>query len=167
MKTDAIDKWHQHNGHLGQERTHTFSHQKYYNTTQKLVRLYCETCFVCMLRNPVIARQKGSRKPITNMFCEHFQIDLIDMHKLQKKNPYRVLMRWIRTIQQGWYMLSVYDGTHRKKACTCMDQPHTHTESRTCMGLFLYMNGTAALFSPSEKFQSCTNLIYIEKIKPN
>ena len=97
---DAIDEWHRHNGHLGQERTHTFCRQKYYNTTQKLVRLYCETCFVCMSRNPVIAPQKGSRKPIrSNEFRERFQIDLIDMRKLRKKNPYGVLMRWIITVK--------------------------------------------------------------------
>ena len=97
---DAIDEWHRHNGHLGQERTHTFCRQKYYNTTQKLVRLYCETCFVCMSRNPVIAPQKGSRKPIrSNEFRERFQVDLIDMRKLRKKNPYGVLMRWIITVK--------------------------------------------------------------------
>ena len=31
-----------------------------------------------------------------------------------------------------------------------MEQPHTRMESRTCMGLFLYMYGTGALFSCSE-----------------
>lgn len=61
---DAIDEWHRERGHLGQERTHNFCRTKYYNCTQALVKIYCETCFVCMRKNPTVAPMKGSRKPI-------------------------------------------------------------------------------------------------------
>ena len=44
--------------------------------------------------------QKGSRKPIrSRSFCERFQIDLIDFRKLQKRDPFGVLMRWILTVK--------------------------------------------------------------------
>jgi transposase InsO family protein len=54
-----------------------------------------------MLHNPVIAPQKGSRKPAirSNKFRERFQVNLIHVHKLQKKNPYGVLMWWIITVK--------------------------------------------------------------------
>jgi hypothetical protein len=40
---DAIDEWHHQNGHLGQERTWKFCHQKYWNVTQDHVKHYCMT----------------------------------------------------------------------------------------------------------------------------
>ena len=80
---NAIDEWHRGNGHLGQERTWQFCTEKYYNCTQSLVKIYCETCFTCMQKNPVTRRQKASRKPIpSRCFQERFQIDLIDFRKL-------------------------------------------------------------------------------------
>jgi hypothetical protein len=61
---DAIDEWHRQSGHLGQERTWTFCKSKYYNVSQPLVRIYCETCYTCAQKNPITKPQKGSRKPI-------------------------------------------------------------------------------------------------------
>ena len=61
---NAIDEWHCLKGHMGQERTHNYCRERYYNCTQSLVRIYCETCFVCMQKNPSVAPLKGSRKPI-------------------------------------------------------------------------------------------------------
>jgi transposase InsO family protein len=53
-----------------------------------------------MQRNPVVVPSKGSKKPIrSHAFRERFQVDLIDMTKLRKKNPYGVLMRWIVTVK--------------------------------------------------------------------
>jgi hypothetical protein len=57
----AIDEWHRNNGHWGQERTHNYCRQKYFNCTQALVRIYCETCIVCKQNNPFFASSKGSR----------------------------------------------------------------------------------------------------------
>lgn len=97
---DAIDEWHRKRGHMGQERTHNYCREKYYNCTQKLVIIYCETCFVCMQKNPTVAPLKGSRKPIrSNHFRERFQIDLIDFRKMRKRDPFGVLMRWIMTVK--------------------------------------------------------------------
>jgi hypothetical protein len=97
---DAIDEWHRQSGHLGQERTWTFCKSKYYNVSQPLVKIYCETCYTCAQKNPVTKPQKGSRKPIiSRSFRQRFQIDLIDMRKLQKRDPFGVMMRWIMTVK--------------------------------------------------------------------
>ncbi len=47
----AIDEWHRQNGHMGQERTWRYCREKYFNCTQSLVCIYCETCFTCMQKN--------------------------------------------------------------------------------------------------------------------
>ncbi len=97
---DAIDEWHRYSGHLGQERTWTFCATKYYNVSQPLVKVYCETCFTCAQKNPVTRPQKGSRKPIlSRLFRQRFQIDLVDMRKLRKRDPFGVMMRWIMTVK--------------------------------------------------------------------
>lgn len=97
---DAIDEWHRKRGHLGQERTHAFCKDKYYNCTQALVKIYCETCHVCMKKNPTVAAMKGSRKPIrSNGFRDRYQVDLIDFRKMRKRDPFGVLMRWVVTIK--------------------------------------------------------------------
>ena len=98
---DAIDEWHHEKGHIGQERTHAFCRTKYYNCTQALVKIYCETCYVCMRKNPTVAPMKGSRKPIrSNGYrAARFQVDLIDFRKMRKRDPFGVLMRWIVTVK--------------------------------------------------------------------
>ena len=61
---DAIDEWHRGHTHMSQEWTWTYCWSKYFNITQQLVRIYCETCVACCKKNPVSNTQKGSRKPI-------------------------------------------------------------------------------------------------------
>lgn len=99
--SDAINEWHRGgSGHFGLERTYTSCSQKYWNCTQAHVCLFCELCPECCQKNPAVKAMKGSRKPIkSRLFGDRFQIDLIDMHKLCKRNPYGVLMRWIVTIK--------------------------------------------------------------------
>ena len=97
---DAIDEWHEHSGHLGQERTWKYCKSKYANVTQDHVKFYCQTCFTCMKKNPVTRNEKGSRKPIfSRNFRDRFQIDLIDFRKLRKRDPFGVLMRWVMTLK--------------------------------------------------------------------
>lgn len=98
MIFDAINEWHQNNGHLGQERTWQFCLEMYYNCSQPLVKIYCKTCPTCMHKNPITQPQKGSWKPIISQsFRERFQIDLIDFRKLCKRDPFGVLIQWIMT----------------------------------------------------------------------
>jgi hypothetical protein len=97
---DAIDDWHRGNGHMGQERTWKFCRDKYWNVTEKCVRIYSETCLVCMKKNPPTKNVKGSIKPIQSwQFRDRFQIDLIDFRKLRKRDPFGVLMRWVMTLK--------------------------------------------------------------------
>ena len=50
---DRIDEWHCGKGHMGQERTWTYCSKKYYNVTEKSVKVYYELCITCMRKNPV------------------------------------------------------------------------------------------------------------------
>ena len=91
---DAIDEWHCKCGHKDQEQMHAFCKDKHYNCTQALIKIYCETCHVCMKKNPTVTAMKGSRKPIwSNGFWDRYQIDLIDFHKMRKRDTFGVLMR--------------------------------------------------------------------------
>jgi hypothetical protein len=87
---DAIDEWHEHSGHPGQERTWNFCRSKYANVTQDHVKFYCQTCFACMKKNPVTQTEKGSQEQI---------ISKVDLTKLRKQYPFGVLMRWIMTLK--------------------------------------------------------------------
>jgi hypothetical protein len=96
----AIDEWHRQQGHLGQERTWGYCCDKYYNISQALVTHYCKTCLTCMHKKPVTKQQKGSWKPILSCwFRLRFQIDLVDMRTLHKRDPFGVMMRWIMTVK--------------------------------------------------------------------
>jgi hypothetical protein len=53
-----------------------------------------------MKKNPITQPAKGSRKPIrSRCYRDRFQIDLIDFHKLRKRDPFGDLMRWVMTIK--------------------------------------------------------------------
>jgi hypothetical protein len=97
---DAIDEVHRSLGHLRQEATLVARKPKYYSVTQYLVKIYCECCSTCMKKNPTIPPCKGAKKPILSCaFRDRFQIDLIDMRKMQRKDIYGVVQRWIMTIK--------------------------------------------------------------------
>ena len=96
----CIDEWHRDNGHMGQERTWGYCKEKYYNVAQALVKHYCETCPACIKKNPITQPAKGSRKLIrSRCYRDRFQIDLIDFHKLRKRDPFGVLLRWVMNIK--------------------------------------------------------------------
>ena len=78
---------------MGQERTWKYCKTKYYNVTEKLVRIYSKTCHVCMKKNPVTRQLKGSIKPILSWdWRDRYQIDIIDFRILRKRDPFGVLM---------------------------------------------------------------------------
>jgi hypothetical protein len=90
---DAIDEWHQGHARMGQERTWTYCRSNYFNVTQTLVKIYCETCVACSKKNLVGNEQKGSRKPIMSLNWRlRFELDLMDFCKLRKRDPFGVLM---------------------------------------------------------------------------
>jgi hypothetical protein len=61
---DAIDEWHRSHGHFGQDRTWGYCAEKFYNVTENMVKVYCQTCLTCMKKNPATHNEKGSIKPI-------------------------------------------------------------------------------------------------------
>jgi hypothetical protein len=53
-----------------------------------------------MEKQPAVMPRKGAKKPIiSSEFCDHFQVDLIDMRTTRKKDVYGVVQRWIITIK--------------------------------------------------------------------
>jgi hypothetical protein len=102
---------------MGQERTWTYCRPKYFNVTQRLVHIYCETCVACCKKNPVSNTQKGSRKPIMLLnWGSRFELDLMDFHKLRKRDPFGVLMRWILTLKDHATSLAYLCALPRKRA---------------------------------------------------
>ena len=114
---DAIDEWHHQNGHLGQERTWEFCHQKYWNVTQDHIKHYCMTCYTCTKKNPVTQKIRGSIKPIfSKNFCDRFQVDLVDFCRLRKRDLFGVLMRWAMTLKNHASGLTYICALLRKQA---------------------------------------------------
>ena len=97
---DIIDEAHTQGGHMGHDRTLKALTPRYYSPTQDLVRIYCELCYVCREKTPVIPKRKGAKKPIiSSHFRDRFQVDLIDMRAQRRKDAYGVWMRWIMTVK--------------------------------------------------------------------
>ncbi len=104
---DWIQDWHKFSSHLhlGEERSWRATKGKYYNISQELIKHYCKTCLVCNKKNQTPKATKGSRKPIRSAsFRDRFQVDLIDMRKLRKRDPCGVLMQ--RILPLYWIGLS-------------------------------------------------------------
>jgi hypothetical protein len=114
---DAIDEWHRGHAHMGQERTWTYCRSKYFNVTQQLVLIYCETCIACCKKNPVSNTQKGSRTPAMSLnWRSRFELDLMDFCKLRKRDPFGVLMHWILTLKDHATSLVYLCALPRKRA---------------------------------------------------
>ena len=114
---DALYECHRSTGHLGQERTYTLANMKYFNITQKMVRVFCQTCSVCMEKNPIIKASKGARKPIlSHAWRDRFQVDLIDMRKFAQPNIYGVIQRWLMTVKDHSTGFTAVFSLPRKKA---------------------------------------------------
>ncbi len=65
---------------------------------KNLLRMYV----ACSNKNPVGNAKKDSRKPITSLnWQSRFELDLMDFHKLRKRDPFGVLMCWILTLKDN------------------------------------------------------------------
>jgi hypothetical protein len=114
---DCIHDWHKFSSHLGEERSWRATKGKYYNISQELIKHYCKTCLACNKKNQTPKATKGSRKPIRSAyFRDRFQVDLIDMRKLRKRDPFGVLMRWILTLKDHSTGLVYLTALPRKRA---------------------------------------------------
>jgi hypothetical protein len=97
---DAIWESHAKIEHMGHDKTHDACKEVYYSPTQKLVRIFCQDCFVCLEKQPRVQEHKGAKQPIiSSNFRDRFHVDLIDMRTIRKEDVYGVTMRWIMTVK--------------------------------------------------------------------
>jgi hypothetical protein len=72
----------------------------FYSPTYDLCKIYCENCYICHEKTPVIEPRKGAKKPIiSSEFRDRFQVDLIDMRTMRKKDVYGQMQHWIMSIK--------------------------------------------------------------------
>ncbi len=61
--------------------------------------------------------RKGAKKPIiSSEFRDHFQVDLIDMKTMRKKDVYGVMQHWIMTVKDHATGLVYFTALPRKTA---------------------------------------------------
>jgi hypothetical protein len=114
---DVFLSAHSQKGHLKTERTLSAMKPQYYSATYDLVKLFVEDCAVCHQKNSGIEKKKGARKPIiSSEFRDRFQVDLIDMRTIRKKDVYGHMMRWIMTVKDHSTGLIYLVALPRKKA---------------------------------------------------
>jgi hypothetical protein len=97
---DVILSAHNQQGHLKTDRTLTALKPQYYIATEDIVKVLVDDCTICHQKNSGIAKKKGARKPIiSSEFRDRFQVDLIDMRTIRRRDVYGNLMRWIMTVK--------------------------------------------------------------------
>jgi hypothetical protein len=114
---DVIKEAHCQLGHLRVDKTLAACQPAFYSPTYELCKIYCENCYVCHEQTPVIEPKKGAKKPIiSSEFRDCFQVDLIDMRSMRKKDVYGVMQRWIMTVKDHSTGLVYLAALPRKKA---------------------------------------------------
>jgi hypothetical protein len=97
---DVIYEAHCRLGHLADDKTLAATKPVFYSPTYELCKIYCKNCYVCMEKQPTVLPRKGAKKSIIlSEFCDCFQVDLIDMRTMRKKDVYEVMQRWIMTFK--------------------------------------------------------------------
>jgi hypothetical protein len=97
---DMIHKGHCRLGHLAGDKTLAATKWAFYSPTYELCKIYCENCYVCMEKQPTVLPRKGANKPIIlSEFHDRFQVDLIDMRTMRKKDVYGVMQCWMMTVK--------------------------------------------------------------------
>jgi hypothetical protein len=113
---DIIHKAHSRQGHLKVDKT-LANCTIFYSPTYKLFKLFIADCFVCQERHPNVPARKGAKKPIlSSEFRGRFQVDLIDMRTMRKKDVYGQMQRWIMTVKDHSTGLVYLCALPRKKA---------------------------------------------------
>jgi hypothetical protein len=86
-------------GHLKVDKT-LANCTMFYSPTYELCKLFINDCFVCHKRHPNVPARKGAKKPIlSSEFRNCFQVDLIDMQTMRKRDVYGQMQRWIKTVK--------------------------------------------------------------------
>jgi hypothetical protein len=95
---DVIHEAHSRQGHLKVDKTLT-NFTMFFSPIYKLCKLFITDCFVCHERHPNVPARKGAKKSIlSSEFRDCFQVDLIDMRMMRKRDVYGQMQRWIMTV---------------------------------------------------------------------
>jgi hypothetical protein len=85
---DIIQEAHRRQGHLKVDKT-LANCTMLYSPTYKLCKLFIADCFVCHESHLNVLARKGAKKPIlSSEFRNRFQVDLIDMRMMRKRDVY-------------------------------------------------------------------------------
>jgi hypothetical protein len=85
---NVIHEAHSRQGHLKVDKT-LANCTMFYSPTYKLCKLFIADCFVCHERHPNVPARKGAKKPIlSSEFRDRFQVNLIDMRTMRKRDVY-------------------------------------------------------------------------------
>jgi hypothetical protein len=77
---NVIHKAHCRLGHLAVDKTLAPTKPAFYNSMHELCKIYYKNCYVCMEKQPTVPPRRGAKKTIiSSEFCDHIQVDLIDM----------------------------------------------------------------------------------------
>jgi hypothetical protein len=113
---DVIHEAHSRQGHLKVDKT-LANCTMFYSPTYDLCKMFINDCFVCHERNQNVPARKGAKKPIlSSEFCNHFQVDFIDMQTMRKRDVYGQMQRWFMTVKDHSTGLVYLCGLPRKKA---------------------------------------------------
>ncbi len=113
---NVIHEAHSRQGHLKVDKT-LANCTMFYSPTYELCKLFINNCFVCHERHPNVPAMRGAKKPILpSEFCNHFQVDLIDMRTMRKRDVYGQMQRWIMTVKDHSTGLVYFCALPRKKA---------------------------------------------------
>ncbi len=97
---NVVHKAHCRLGHLAVDKTLAATKPAFYSPTYELCKIYCKNCYVCMEKQPTVPPRKGAKKPIIlSEFHDRFQVNLIDMRTMRKKDVMGVMQHWIMTLK--------------------------------------------------------------------
>jgi hypothetical protein len=96
---NVIHEAHSRQGHLKVDKT-LANCTMFYSPTYELCKLFINDCFVCHEKHPKVPARKGAKKPIlSSEFRDCFQVDLIDMQTMRKRDVYGQMQHWIMTVK--------------------------------------------------------------------
>ncbi len=89
---DVIHEAHCTLVYLAVDKTLAGTKPAFNSPTYELCKIYCKNCYMCIENQPVVPPRKGAKKPIIpSEFCDRFQVNLIDMRTMRKKDMYSVM----------------------------------------------------------------------------
>jgi hypothetical protein len=96
---NIIHEAHSRQGHLKVDKT-LANCTMFYSPTYELCKLFITDCFASHEMHPNVPARKGAKKPIlSSKFCDRFQVDLIDMRTMRKRDVYGQMQRLIMTVK--------------------------------------------------------------------